>query len=196
MWRDLLVPQIPVLEKVLRTVLVYATIVLLFRLVGKRGLAQLNTFDFVVMFLLSNVVQNAVIGDDDSFVGGAVGAVTLIAMSTALDRVIAHSPRAARVLEGVPTTVVADGRPVPREIRKLVLRRQDLEQAVRLQNGDALSDVATGVLEPSGHLVVSLKPGAQNATRHDIDRILDRLAALEARLAPGEGLPPGSPDRP
>jgi uncharacterized membrane protein YcaP (DUF421 family) len=76
--------QIPVLEKVLRTVLVYATIVILFRLVGKRDLATFNTFDFVVIFLLSNVVQNAVIGNDDSVTGGVIGAVVLVALNAAL----------------------------------------------------------------------------------------------------------------
>jgi len=78
MWHAIFVIQIPVLEKIVRTVLVYATIVVLFRLAGKRGLATLNTLDFVVVFLLSNVVQNAIIGNDNSFSGGAIGAATLV----------------------------------------------------------------------------------------------------------------------
>ncbi|REE98253.1 DUF421 domain-containing protein [Thermomonospora umbrina] len=187
MWDDLVVLQMPIAEKILRTVLVYATIVLLFRLSGKRGLAQLNTFDFVVMFLLSNAVQNAIIGEDDTVLGGVIGAVTLIAISSLLDRLIANNERVAKLLEGSPTTVVKDGRPVATGMRRLVLRRQDIERAVRVQNGDALSDVASGVFEPSGHLVVSLKRGSQTATKNDVDRILDRLAALEERIALGGG---------
>ena len=74
MWRALFVEQIPLTEKILRTVLVYALIAILFRVAGKRGLANPNTFDFVVIFLLSNVVQNAVIGNDTSLTGGVVGA--------------------------------------------------------------------------------------------------------------------------
>jgi uncharacterized membrane protein YcaP (DUF421 family) len=81
MWHAMFVEQIPLAEKILRTVLVYALIALLFRVAGKRGLANLNTFDFVVMFLLSNVVQNAVIGNDISLTGGVVGAVTLVAVN-------------------------------------------------------------------------------------------------------------------
>ncbi|MFE5097661.1 hypothetical protein ACFRCI_47200 [Streptomyces sp. NPDC056638] len=81
MWHDLLSVQVPIAEKVLRTVGVYALIVILFRLSGKRGLANLNTFDFVVIFLLSNVVQNAVIGNDNSLLGGAIGATTLVAVT-------------------------------------------------------------------------------------------------------------------
>jgi uncharacterized membrane protein YcaP (DUF421 family) len=84
--------QIPILEKILRTVLVYVLIVVLFRLTGKRGLAGLNTFDFVVIFLLSNVVQNAIIGSDNSLLGGAVGAVTLVVVNTAVNRLIASVP--------------------------------------------------------------------------------------------------------
>ncbi|GAB3171474.1 hypothetical protein [Streptomyces incanus] len=66
MWQELLTVQIPVVDKVLRTVLVYVVIVALFRFTGKRGLANLNTFDFVVIFLLSNVVQSAIIGNGTS----------------------------------------------------------------------------------------------------------------------------------
>ena len=93
MWHEIFVVQVPVAEKVLRTVFVYATIVLLFRLSGKRGLASLNTLDFVVIFLLSNVVQNAVIGNDTSFTGGAIGAVTLVAVNAGVNRLIAAFTR-------------------------------------------------------------------------------------------------------
>ncbi|WP_395107307.1 DUF421 domain-containing protein [Actinomadura sp. SCN-SB] len=183
MWRDVYLLQIPVLDKILRTIVVYTLIVLLFRLTGKRGLSQLNTFDFVVIFLLSNVVQNAVIGPDDSLTGGLIGAVTLVAVSSLLDAVIARSPTAARVLEGAPTTVIADGRPLRRQIRRLSLRREDLDQAVRVQNGESVDQVAIGVLEPSGHLSVRLKPEYQNATKHDIQVVLARLTSIEERLA-------------
>ena len=70
-WNDLFVSGVPLLEKVLRTVLVYVAIVVLLRLIGKRNLAQLNTFDLVVVLLLSNVVQNAIIGPDDSLLVGS-----------------------------------------------------------------------------------------------------------------------------
>ncbi|MDT7569671.1 MAG: hypothetical protein QOG76_8295 [Pseudonocardiales bacterium] len=71
MWHDMFAEQIPLDEKILRTVIVYAVLAVLFRFTGKRGLANLNTFDFIVIFLLSNVVQNAVIGDDNSLIGGS-----------------------------------------------------------------------------------------------------------------------------
>jgi len=182
MWHQIFVFQVPVLEKIIRTVLVYATIVLLFRLAGKRGLASLNTLDFVVIFLLSNVVQNAVIGNDTSFSGGAVGAVTLVALNAAVNRLIAHSPRVARLLEGTPATVIHDGEPVEREVRRLALRPHDLEHAVRIQNGDGVSEVAHGILQPSGQLILTLKPTEQGATKQDVAAVLAELERLRAQV--------------
>ena len=104
--------QIPLAEKVLRTVIVYALIAVLFRLTGKRGLASMNPFDVVVIFLLSNVVQNAIIGNDTSLTGGIIGAVTLVAVNTGVNRLIAVSATAARVFDGHATAVICDSHPV------------------------------------------------------------------------------------
>jgi uncharacterized membrane protein YcaP (DUF421 family) len=192
MWHDLLSIQIPVMEKVLRTVGVYASIVILFRLSGKRGLANLNTFDFVVIFLLSNVVQNAIIGNDDSLTGAAIGAVTLVAVNAALNRWLAGDERAVRLLEGTPTTIIQDGKMLTEALRRLALRPGEIEHALRLQNGDDISDVAVGRLGPDGQLVIELKPSEQNATHADVHRLETRLAAIEDLLAalakaPGHG---------
>ena len=182
MWHQIFVVQVPVLEKIVRTVLVYVTMFVLFRLTGKRGLANLNTLDFVVIFLLSNVVQNAVIGNDTSFSGGAIGAVTLVAVNAVVNRLIAASPRLARILEGAPTTVIEDGATVDRAMHRLALRPRDLEHAVRLQNGDAMTEIDRGVLEPSGQLVLTLKPAEQAATQGDVTAILARLDELRAQI--------------
>jgi uncharacterized membrane protein YcaP (DUF421 family) len=183
MWHEMFVMQIPVLEKVLRTVLVYALIVILFRVAGKRDLASLSTFDFVVMFLLSNVVQNAVIGSDDSLLGGVVGAVTLLAVNAVLSRWVAASDRASRLLEGSATTVIDDGQVLSKTLRRLALRPSDLEHAVRVQNGDDLGEIQTGRLEPNGQLVITLKPSEQNASKSDIADLHARLDAISAALA-------------
>ncbi len=140
MWRAMFVEQIPLAEKILRTVLVYALIALLFRVAGKRGLANLNTFDFVVIFLLSNVVQNAVIGNDTSLTGGAVGAVTLVAVNARGQP--GHRQQRQRppgCSTGIATTVISDGHVVGRALRHLGLRRSELDHAVRLQNGDDIA---------------------------------------------------------
>jgi uncharacterized membrane protein YcaP (DUF421 family) len=182
MWHAMFVEQIPLAEKILRTVLVYALIAVLFRVAGKRGLANLNTFDFVVIFLLSNVVQNAVIGNDTSLTGGAVGAVTLVAVNAVVNRVIAANAVAARLFDGQPTTVISDGQVLDRALRRLGLRRSELDQAVRLQNGDDVAQVERGSLEPGGQLVLTLKHSEQGATKGDIAEVTARLSRIEELL--------------
>jgi uncharacterized membrane protein YcaP (DUF421 family) len=183
MWHSLFVPQIPVLEKILRTVLVYATILILFRVVGKRDLAAFNTFDFVVIFLLSNVVQNAIIGSDNSLLGGVIGAVTLVAVNSIVNRLLAGSDRAARIVEGTATTIIEDGRFLVHALRRLSLRPEEVEHAIRMQNGDGVSEVAEGRMEPTGQLIVTLKPEDQSASKGDIAHLNARLDAIEAALA-------------
>jgi uncharacterized membrane protein YcaP (DUF421 family) len=175
--------QIPLTEKILRTVIVYALIVVLFRLTGKRGLASMNTFDFVVIFLLSNVVQNAVIGADNSLIGGMIGAVTLVAVNAAVNRLIAVSGTAARIFDGHATAVIDDGHVIDGALRHLGLRRSELDHAVRLQNGDDVSQVAHGDLEPGGQLVLTLKAADQGATKADVAEITDRLRRIENLLS-------------
>jgi uncharacterized membrane protein YcaP (DUF421 family) len=181
-WHSMFVLQIPVLEKILRTVLVYATIVILFRLTGKRDLATLNMFDFVVLFLLSNVVQNAIIGNDTTLLGGIIGAATLVAINAALNRWMAVSDRAARILEGKPTMIIENGRFLPGAAKRLSLRPTDLDHAIRVQNGDDVKEIATGMMEPNGQLVLTLKQEEQNASKGDIAGISAQLKAIQASL--------------
>src|ERR1700676_5320553 len=94
---------LPILEKLLRPVIVYLVLVVLLRLFGKRELAQLNPFDLVVLLSLSNTVQNAIIGDDNSISGGVIGAVGLLAINWLVVRTLYNSPRLARMIEGRST---------------------------------------------------------------------------------------------
>ena len=183
MWHSMFAEQIPLTEKILRTVIVYALLALIFRVTGKRGLAGMNTFDFIVLFVLSNVLQNAVIGNDTSLIGGIIGAVTLVVVNAGLNRLVTVSPAAARVLEGQATTVVRDGQVVERSLRRLAIRRSELDQAVRLQNGDDISEIGDGTLRPTGQLVLTLKPGEQSATKDDVAELTGRLRRIEDLLS-------------
>jgi uncharacterized membrane protein YcaP (DUF421 family) len=185
-WHSMFAEQIPLAEKILRTVLVYALIVVLFRLTGKRGLASMSTLDVVVIFLLSNVVQNAVIGNDTSLIGGVIGAVTLVTVNAAINRLIAGNATAAWIFDGSATTVISDGRIIEKALRRLGLRRSEIDHAVRLQNGDDVTDVGLGSLEPGGQLVLTLKPSQQGATKADVAGLTDRLRRIETLLG---GLP-------
>ena len=183
MWHSMFAEQIPAAEKIIRTVTVYAVIALLFRVAGKRGMASMNTFDFVVIFLLSNVVQNAIIGNDTSLTGGLIGAVTLVTVNALVNRLIAANATAARIFDGKPTTVIRDGHVVQRALVHLGLRRSELDNAVRLQNGDDVSEVGRGVLAPGGQLVLDLKASEQGATKADVAGLQDRLGRIEELLA-------------
>jgi uncharacterized membrane protein YcaP (DUF421 family) len=182
MWHAMFVEQIPFTEKILRTVLVYALIALLFRLSGKRGLANLSTFDFVVIFLLSNVVQNAVIGNDTSLTGGVIGAVTLVVVNAVVNRVVASNATAARLFDGRATTVIRDGHVIQRALVHLGVRRSELDNAVHMQNGDDVSEIQDGILEPGGQLVLTLKRADQSATHADVAQLRDQLSRIEDLL--------------
>ena len=168
-------------EKVVRTVAVYAAIAVLLRLAGKRDLAQLNTFDLVVMLLLSNVVQNAIIGPDDSLVGGLLGAAVLIAVNSLVVRVVASNERLTRLFEGTPTVLVEDGNYDRAALRREGLRREDLDVALRRQGANSVDDVAEATLAPGGAVVITLKDGEQPASRADVLRIEAKLDALLAQ---------------
>lgn len=187
MWQSMLVEQIPLLEKILRTVVVYLLIIVLFRVVGKRNMAAMNTLDFVVLFLLSNVVQNAIIGPDQSLVGGVAGAVILVGLDSLVNRVNSkiadRYPAMARLLDGKSTTVIRDGRIIDSAVRRLGIRGGELDHAVRTQHGDDVSEVEKGELDANGHLILSLKSGEQSATKADIAELRDQLTRVEALLS-------------
>jgi uncharacterized membrane protein YcaP (DUF421 family) len=128
-------------------------------------------------------VQNAVIGNDDSLLGGIIGAITLVAVNAVLNRLIALSPVAERIFEGHATTVIDNGRLVDPALRRLALRRSEIDHAVRLQNGDDVAQVENGSLEPGGQLILTLKAAEQNSTKADITALTDRLDRIEASLA-------------
>jgi uncharacterized membrane protein YcaP (DUF421 family) len=167
---------IPLWEKVLRTVAVYGGLILLLRVGGKRDLAQLNSFDLVVLLLLSNVVQNAVIGPDNSLTGGLIGAVILIAANGFVNRVSGSKVR--DFLEGNEAPLVLHGEFDKPRLRKLGLREADVENALRHQGASSIDEVAEATLMPGGSIVVELEPGAVNATRADVDRLESKLDRL------------------
>ena len=111
MWHDIFVTGAPVAEKVLRPIIVYIFLVVLLRAFGKRELAQLNPFDLVVLLSLSNTVQNAIIGNDNSLTGGVIGAFTLLGINYLVVRFLfRHRQGLDQIFEGKPTILVEHGR--------------------------------------------------------------------------------------
>jgi uncharacterized membrane protein YcaP (DUF421 family) len=179
---DLWTVGIPIGEKVLRTVLVYGGLVVLLRFAGKRNLAQLNSFDLIVALLLSSVVQNALIGPDDSLAGGLLAAVVLLATNALVVRLVHRYEWAVRLFEGRDVALVRDGAFVDRELRRQGLRRADVESQLRAQGADGPVDVAEATLSPGGNIIVWLKPEEMSANRGDVAAILARLDAIEATV--------------
>jgi len=186
---DLFTMGVPVAEKVIRTVAVYVALTVLIRLFGKREIAQLNSHDLVVMLLISNVVQNAIIGPDNSLWGGLIGVVTLFVINTLAVRLLRGNEIAERLFEGTPTVVVSDGKFDDSAMWHEGLRRGDLERALRVQGADNVGEVETATLSPGGAIVVELRDADQNASRGDladlrghVDARFDEISRALARL--------------
>lgn len=171
-------------EKMLRTAVVYFAIVVLLRIFGKRELAQLNSFDLVVLLLLSNVVQNAVIGPDTSLWGGLVGAATLLFLNMVVVRVVKRWPHIDQAFEGSQAEIVTNGTVDTKALTRLGLRDGDVLTAIRKQGASSLAEVAHAWIYPGGAVVVELKKPDENATQGDIERLerkIDQLIAAGGR---------------
>jgi uncharacterized membrane protein YcaP (DUF421 family) len=151
---DLFAPQVPLGEKVLRSLLVFAFLVVALRLGGKRELGQINVLDLAVLLLVSNSLQNAMIGPDNSLVGGVVGATTLFAANYVFARLVFRSRRASRILEGVPTILLEHGRLHDWALRSEAITEDELRAAALERGFGDLGDVDLIVLQPNGHLAV------------------------------------------
>jgi uncharacterized membrane protein YcaP (DUF421 family) len=163
-------------EKAIRTAAVYAALLVLLHLAGKRQLAQLNSFDLVVLLLLSNVVQNAVIGNDNSLLGGLLGAVVLLALNFVLVRFAFMSPRFGKALQGGSTLLYEAGELDHRALRREAITREELVAALRRQ-GLELDDVERIELEPEGTFDATPKP------KPSLDDVMRKLESIEARLS-------------
>jgi uncharacterized membrane protein YcaP (DUF421 family) len=183
-WQSMFGFEIPATEKILRTLGVYLGLAIIMRLAGKRQLAQLNSFDLVVMLLLSNVVQNAVIGPDNSLTGGLLGAVVLVGFNAVIERIGTATKLTTSIFEGTPTTLVEDGRILERQVRRTGLRDPEVVSALRHQGVSALRDVRRVTLEPGGAISVELTREAETATYGELRQVvLDLQRHLDERLS-------------
>ena len=133
LWTDMFVLAIPVAEKILRPVAVYVFLVIGLRLAGKRELAQLNPFDLVVLLTLSNTVQNAIIGDDNSVTGGIIGAATLLLTNYFVVRFLYRHEKLDRLVEGEACLLIENGKILEDQLAREVLTLQELEAAAHRQ---------------------------------------------------------------
>ena len=202
MLQELLQPGIPIVEKLLRTIVVYAFLLIGLRLAGKRELSQLNPFDLVVLLLLSNTVQNAIIGNDNSLIGGLIGAAALLIINAIVVRVLYHYGKLDKI-EGRPDTLIRNGRLLRHHLERELITVAELESAARRQGIESLAHVHE--VPPRDGRRAHVRPAAPDATtrsRHhetlgllgQLDArqraMVEQLAALERKIAGTTGTTP------
>jgi uncharacterized membrane protein YcaP (DUF421 family) len=179
---------LPIVEKLLRPVCVYLALVVLVRLFGKRELAQLNPFDLIVLLSLSNTVQNAIIGDDNSVTGGIIGAVGLLAINWLVVRALYRSPRMTRMLEGRAAVLIRDGKIDKKVLEHEKLTREELMAVVHRQGFEHLHEVGRCELEPNGSFYVEPIEPSKADKQHEeliaqLDALTKEVAGMRAKLA-------------
>jgi uncharacterized membrane protein YcaP (DUF421 family) len=179
---------VPLLEKILRPVFVYLFLVVFLRLFGKRELAQLNPFDLVVLLSLSNTVQNAMIGDDNSVSGGVIGAFSLLTINWLLTRVLFRAPTLNKLFELPPTVLIRHGVVDWDAMKKEALTELELRSVLHKQGYDEFEQMEKCVLEPNGNFylegIKSMSNDAQRATlMKAIESLTREVREMRAELA-------------
>lgn len=187
-WLHMFTISLPVLEKIVRPILVYVFLVLLLRVFGKRELAQLNPFDLVVLLSLSNTVQNAIIGDDNSVGGGMIGAFALVACNYLVVRFLFRHRRLDQVLEGKPAVLVREGKICKNELARELITLSELNTVARRQGFDGLHEVESCILEPGGVFLMRRKVPSSEEQKHKellgrLDELAEQLRRMQAKSA-------------
>jgi uncharacterized membrane protein YcaP (DUF421 family) len=164
-----------VLEVIVRCIVIYGFLVIAFRLAGKRELGQMTPFDLVLILVISNSVQNAMVGTHTSVTAGLLAAATLFALNLGVGALKQSSDRARMVLEGTPTVLARDGKPLLASLERESISEAELEAAVREHGYASVADVDLAVLEIDGSIsVIHLEDDRARRTRK-------RFRALKSR---------------
>ncbi len=182
-WKDMFVLAVPILEKILRPICVYVFLIVGLRLSGKRELVQLNPFDLVVLLTLSNTVQNAIIGEDNTVTGGIIGATSLLIVNYLVVRFLYKHRSLDQFVEGRSDVLIEDGKVKTQHLRKELITIAQLEAAARKQGFDSLSEVQQCVLEPGGTIsFIGKKPDTDELRHQAMLKRMDELVAEIAKL--------------
>ena len=183
LFHDMFFLALPVAEKILRPIVVYAFLIVGLRLAGKREMAQLNPFDLVVLLTISNTVQNAIIGDDTSVTGGLIGAATLLVANHVVVRYLYGHERLEHLVEGDPDVLIENGIVKMDRLKEELITIVELQSAAHKQGFGSLDEVDRAILDPGGTIYFSAKKPTPDTARHEelvarLDRISAQLAAL------------------
>lgn len=143
------------MDEVLRTIAVYLILLAVFRLTGKRTLAQATSFDLVIVLVVGEATAQALLGEDFSVTRAAIVIVTLVLLQRGSDYLAWKSPRFDRITEGAPSLLISDGQVLPKELRTHKLDESDIMEAARDKHGlERLDQIKWAVLEKSGDITV------------------------------------------
>ena len=175
---DTITHPVSLIEKVLRPVVVYLLLVAGLRRFGKRILAQLNPFDFVVLLTISNTVQNAIIGNDTSLLGGALGAATLLGVNAVLVRIYYRGPSKDLMQQADRDIVLINhGHLQEQEMRRLRINAGELTAKAHERGFDSLEDVECATLYPNGTIYFQAKSAMTETARYaELIRRMDLLS--------------------
>src|SRR4051794_23901885 len=180
MMHDMFILGVPLAEKVLRPIFVYAFLIVSLRLAGKRELAQLNPFDLVVLLTISNTVQNAIIGEDNSVTGGLIGAATLLFVNHVVVRYFYSHARLEELLVGNEDVLIDAGKVLSDRLKRELITQGELEAAAHRQGFASLDEVERAILEPGGGICFFARKPTPEAQRHA--EIVSRLDGILAKL--------------
>jgi uncharacterized membrane protein YcaP (DUF421 family) len=176
---DLWIPNISIVEKIVRPIVVYSFLLIALRLGGKRELGQLTGFDLVVLLMLSNAVQNAIIGNDDSVTGGLIGATTVLVTNYLVVRLAHRYPRIERLVEGRPRLLLLDGQILDQNLAEELISKDEFRTVLRRQGFEDLAEIKAAILETSGSITVERAADLPTPVETEL---LQRLANIEQRL--------------
>ncbi len=179
-WNNLFIVSIPILEKIIRPIAVYLFLIIGLRLAGKRELAQLNPFDLVVLLTISNTVQNAIIGNDSSLLGGLIGGATLLLVNWIVVRAIHRNKDAENLMEGKETRLIEHGVIQNAVIKKEEIDLDELLVAAHKAGIESLDQVDEAILETDGGISFISKEIDVETKRHQ--ELLTRIQGLEAQI--------------
>ncbi len=149
------------LDIVLRSAVIYIVVIVGLRLLGKKHVAQLTIVDLVLILLISNAVQNAMVGDDTSLIGGVIAAVTLLAVNAVLTYVLYRYRPADMLLEGTPTLLVHNGDALRAHLAQEKITEEELERVIREHGIGSIREVKSAVMEVDGSISVVPRTGQE-----------------------------------
>ncbi|MBI3127161.1 MAG: DUF421 domain-containing protein [Candidatus Tectomicrobia bacterium] len=165
------------MEPVLRATAIYLVLMILFRVMGKRSLAQITLFDFVLLLIIGEATQNALLSDDYSVTNGVLVIITLLMVDLGFSLWKEYSPRMEKAAEGTPLVLVEDGKPLDDRIQKERVNNEDIIEAARHQYGLwKMSQIRMAILEKNGGItIIPMElPYVTETIRRELDARLGR----------------------